>query len=210
MDEILSAQQNGDHEQLPRLCLNAIGIAAAITDALHDLGEGGMDDLLGGPSDRLPLALASLRLGKLSDMSMLDLWREIIESWVLAQHARWSVARSGDETQRLRVAVDEGGCVRLRPKLSGPFRPTPDRFLQHFRYLQTLDCLSVRAMMKPDMHWDNSEGRPPCLVGRKVGERDHNDSLMSILTNCEESGCHGRVTATHHLGELLSDPRSGI
>jgi hypothetical protein len=128
MDEILSAQRNGDHEQLPGLSLNAIGIAAAITDALHDRGEGGgLDDLLGGPSDRLPLALASLRLGKLSNAPMLDLWCEIIESWVLAQHVRWSVARSGDETQRLRVAVDEGGWVRLRPKLSGPFRPTPDR-----------------------------------------------------------------------------------
>jgi hypothetical protein len=128
IEEIIDAQVEGDHELIPGLALNAIGIAAAITDALLALGEGsGLDDLVGGPLDRLPLALASSRLEKLSDGPMLDLWREIIESWVLAQHVRWSVARSGDETQRLRLAVDEGGWVRLRSKLSGPFRPTPDR-----------------------------------------------------------------------------------
>lgn len=127
-DELLLAQQNREFDSLPSLSLRGIGISAAITDALIEQGEGrGPDDLLGGPVDRLPLALASLRLERLSDAPMPDLWREIIESWVLAQHVRWSVARSGDETQRLRIAVDEGGWVRLRSKLSGPFRLTPDR-----------------------------------------------------------------------------------
>jgi hypothetical protein len=45
---------------------------------------------------------------------MVSLWMEIILSWVLAQHVRWSVARNGDGKQRLRVTLDEGGWTRLR------------------------------------------------------------------------------------------------
>lgn len=127
MDEIMVAQEE-DYDQLPRLALNAIAIAAEITAALFRLNEhGGLDGILGGATDRLPLELAAKRLDALADAPMQALWDEIIESWVLGQHVRWSVMRSGDDTQRLRVAVDEGGWVRLRTKISGPFRPTPDR-----------------------------------------------------------------------------------
>jgi hypothetical protein len=127
IDKLILAEKE-DFDQIPGLALTAILIAAEITSALFKLGErGGLNGVLGGARDRLPLELVVRRLDSLADMPIQTLWNEIIESWVLGQHVRWSVARSGDETQRLRVAVDEGGWVRLRSKLSGPFRPTPDR-----------------------------------------------------------------------------------
>jgi hypothetical protein len=80
------------------------------------------------------------------------LWNEIIESWVLGQHVRWSVARSGDETQRLRLAVDEGGWVRLRSKLSGPFRPTPDRLATALALSANCGLLRRTKDDKPPIH----------------------------------------------------------
>jgi hypothetical protein len=137
MTAIVSAQQEAEFDTLPGLALKAIAFAADMTEALMKLGEyGGLDGLLGGDFDRLPLELLVKRLAALGDAPLNELWNEIVESWVLGQHVTWSVARSGDETQRLRVAIDEGGWVRLWPKLSGPFRPTPDR-------LQTALALSA-------------------------------------------------------------------
>jgi hypothetical protein len=128
IDRIIKAQVDESYDQLPSLALNAIFSAAIICDALRNLGAAAnQSNLTGGPSDRLPLSHALRVIHRMADESLGALWREIIESWVLGQHVRWAVARSGDETQRLRVAIDEGGWIRLRSKMSGPFRPTPDR-----------------------------------------------------------------------------------
>jgi hypothetical protein len=60
--------------------------------------------------------------------------RHVLESWVLAQHAYWSVgrgladARAGGKTLlRLRVILDEGGWTLTPVKLGRPPAPTPDR-----------------------------------------------------------------------------------
>jgi hypothetical protein len=127
MEEIFSAQAER-LSSIPGLALRALAFAEAMAAGLR---ESGVDNSprgpLGGNADRLPLNALSRRLDLLRDKPMRDLWREIILSWVLAQHIRWSVARNGDGTQRLRLTLDEGGWVRLRADRSGPFGPTPDR-----------------------------------------------------------------------------------
>ena len=59
----------------------------------------------------------------------------MLESWVLAQHAYWSVGRGladararGKVLLRLRIILDEGGWTLTpgAPRGSAP-RPTPDR-----------------------------------------------------------------------------------
>lgn len=122
---IEACQVTTDFSRLPGLALRAIGYVSMIQTALRQAGAG--DDILGGSLDRLPISLMGQRLAAHANGPLAELWREIISSWVLGQHVRWSVARNGDSTQRLRLALEDNGWVRLRPKLSGPFRPTGDR-----------------------------------------------------------------------------------
>lgn len=115
--------------RVPGLALRALAYAHALTDALSRSGvSAGRQGPLGGPPDRLPLSMISLRLKTAHSRSLTSFWAEIIEAWVIGQHVRWSVARNGDDTQRLRIALGERGWIRLRKgRLSGPFAPTSDR-----------------------------------------------------------------------------------
>ena len=49
----------------------------------------------------------------------------IVSELLIGQHVYWAVGRSGDDTQRLRIVLDEGGWVALRS--GGRSNPTPDR-----------------------------------------------------------------------------------
>ena len=85
--------------------------------------------------DRLPLSRAQKEATARSASGVHDFMRHVLESWVLAQHAYWSVGRGladararGHMLLRLRIILDEGGWtltpgapVGRRP------RPTPDR-----------------------------------------------------------------------------------
>ncbi|MHC2001804.1 hypothetical protein ACYQR9_15380 [Methylobacterium sp. CM6241] len=129
MDDLGEAQNEEGCARVPGLALRALAYANAMTTALSEAGVlAGIQGPLGGPPDRLPLAVASQRLRAAHDRSLRSLWAEIIEAWVIGQHVRWSVARNGDGTQRLRIALGERGWMRLRKgRLSGPFGPTSDR-----------------------------------------------------------------------------------
>ena len=120
MADIGGAAWQMDWDRLPGLCLRAIASAEAMTSGVKRLAEGRqVASLLGGPPDRLPLLEASRQLARLHDQPLPDLWRELILSWVLAQHVRWSVARNGDGKQRLRVTLDDEGWIQLRPTARG-------------------------------------------------------------------------------------------
>jgi hypothetical protein len=129
MDDLVEAQSEDHCARVPGLALRALAYAHAMTTALSEAGvRAGLQGPLGGPTDRLPLSVASQRLRAAHDRSLRSLWAEIIEAWVIGQHVRWSVARNGDGTQRLRIALGERGWMRLRKgRLSGPFGPTSDR-----------------------------------------------------------------------------------
>ena len=129
MDELGQAQSEDGCARVPGLALQALAYADAMTRALRKAGvAAGTHGALGGQPDRLPLAIASQRLRSARDRSLRSFWTEIIEAWVIGQHVRWSIARNGDGTQRLRIALGDRGWIRLRQgRLSGPFRPTADR-----------------------------------------------------------------------------------
>lgn len=115
MEALSSAVWQEDWDAIPGLALRGVATSEAIATGVRGLGAGqGAANPLGGTPDRLPLSEASRQLRILKDQSMVSLWRELILSWVLAQHVRWSVARNGDGKQRLRVTLDEGGWIRLR------------------------------------------------------------------------------------------------
>jgi hypothetical protein len=85
-------------------------------------------------SDRLPLYRARREADAYSHAAPRELIQQIIESWVLAQHAYWAVGRGladararGKTILRLRVVLDEGGWT-LVPNASTPAPiPTADR-----------------------------------------------------------------------------------
>jgi hypothetical protein len=146
MAELFSAQAR-QISRIPGLVLRSLAFAEAMAGGLRESGiDSSARGPLGGNADRLPLNAMSRNLGLLRDHSMRDLWREIILSWVLAQHIRWSVARNGDGTQRLRLALDEGGWVRLRADRSGPFGPTPDRLAACLSLASDCGLITVTAV----------------------------------------------------------------
>ncbi|UWU25631.1 hypothetical protein N2601_29700 (plasmid) [Rhizobium sp. CB3060] len=131
-DRLSLAQRGGpgSYEAIPGLCLTALAYVQAMYTALKLQGaDDGRLGELGGRSDRFPTSLQHRRLLSLQDATVDTLWRELIETWVIGQHVRWSVARNGDGTQRLRLALGDSGWLRVHKRLSGPFGPTPDRLL---------------------------------------------------------------------------------
>lgn len=120
----------GSYETIPGLALSALGYVQAMYAALKQEGaDDGRLGELGGRSDRFPISLQHRRLLSLTEATVETLWRELIETWVIGQHVRWSVARNGDGTQRLRLALGDSGWLSVHKRLSGPFGPTPDRLL---------------------------------------------------------------------------------
>lgn len=113
------------YERLPGLTLRAFGLVyrAVVNLQLDGLPK----EFFGGDADRLPMREFARRIAARLDDRVGVFWREVIEVWVLGQHVRWAVARNGDETQRLRVVLDEGGWVPMpRPNVSR-FATTQDR-----------------------------------------------------------------------------------
>lgn len=49
----------------------------------------------------------------------------VVSELLIGQHIYWAIGRSGDDTQRRRIVLDEGGWVALHS--AGHANPTPDR-----------------------------------------------------------------------------------
>lgn len=86
--------------------------------------------------DRLPLTRAGKEAQGWRDLSPAGFIARVIEIWIMAQHAYWSVGRGladarnrGKTILRLRIVMDEGGWT-LTPgttRQGNPPEPTPDR-----------------------------------------------------------------------------------
>ncbi len=85
--------------------------------------------------ERLPLSRARREAAARAGVPVDEFVRHVLESWVLAQHAYWSVGRGladarvrGRMLLRLRIILDEGGWT-LTPgaPVGSPPQPTPDR-----------------------------------------------------------------------------------
>jgi hypothetical protein len=104
----------------PALCATGLRAAVAICR-----GMGSSNELFGGQPDRLPLARLSQRFASAAALPMRDACELIVSELLIGQHVYWAVGRSGDDTQRLRIVLDEGGWIALQGP--GHAVPTPDR-----------------------------------------------------------------------------------
>ena len=85
-------------------------------------------------TDRLPLSRARQHANSWKELTPSDFFVRLLESWILAQHAYWSVGRGladarthGKQILRLRIVMDEGGWT-LTPgttKEGNPPQPPP-------------------------------------------------------------------------------------
>jgi hypothetical protein len=85
--------------------------------------------------ERLPLSRARKETAARASAPVEEFVRHMLEAWVLAQHAYWSVGRGladararGKMLLRLRIILDEGGWT-LTPgaPIGTPPQPAPDR-----------------------------------------------------------------------------------
>lgn len=68
------------------------------------------------------------------DSQLEDAYHRILAEMVIGQHMSWAVARNIDETQRLRISLEEEGLVPLSARPLVP-APTPDRLDNLFELL---------------------------------------------------------------------------
>lgn len=117
----------------PDLALDGLRVALAICGEID-----GDVRLYGGAPDRLPLGRARSRAERIARLPLGDGLEILLSEWVIGQHLYWAVGRSGDETQRLRLMLDEGGWLAFSGY--GNANATPDR-------LSTLLSLAADAGM---------------------------------------------------------------
>lgn len=130
----LEETQRSDPTAVPPLSIAAIACAHLLaTNALKDEDSAEFMRDFDREADRLPLGVMLQRLTELGKRPATEALSEFVEAWVFGQHLRWSLVRSGDGQQRLRVALDEGGWTLLRADQSAVFRATPDRLLSALR-----------------------------------------------------------------------------
>lgn len=122
---ILQALDEANLGDLPHSIVTAL--AFCLTEEPH--GESQAER-----PERLPLARARKEASARVHISVSEFVRHVLESWVLAQHAYWSVGRGladarsrGKVLLRLRIILEEGGWTLTPGALVGPPRPTPDR-----------------------------------------------------------------------------------
>ena len=85
--------------------------------------------------DRLPLKRARAEFEQRLETKPFEFMKHILESWVFAQHAYWSIGRGladararGKTILRLKVVLEDGGWTLTPGVASGSFpRPTADR-----------------------------------------------------------------------------------
>jgi hypothetical protein len=129
--EFLQEAQRRDPTKIPALALRAFAIVYAITQAMKDLADRlpETSNPLEARPDRLPMGLMARRIDAIRNKSLLALWCDVIENWIIAQHVHWSAIRGVDGKKRLRIGLESSGWIRVRSSPSREFVPTPDRLL---------------------------------------------------------------------------------
>ncbi|MEJ7926021.1 hypothetical protein WG908_04535 [Sphingobium sp. AN641] len=139
--------------QFETAALCASGLRASL-QICRDMG--GDEALFGGQADRLPLARLSERMRSGGILPMRDACELVVSELLIGQHVYWAIGRSGDDTQRLRIVLDEGGWVALHG--AGHANPTPDRL---FTLLElAADCELIERVDGGYIRADNAGPLP--------------------------------------------------
>lgn len=105
-------------------------------------------------ADRLPLARARQDADSWKNLPPAEFLVRILERWIMAQHAYWSVGRGladarsrGKRILRLRIVMDEGGWTLTSgtTKEGNPPQPTPDRLETAMSLLK--ECRRLDALV---------------------------------------------------------------
>jgi hypothetical protein len=126
--EMLEDERQSEH---PELALDGVKAALEIAREAPDR------ESYKGQADRLPLDGLIGRVERMADLPFEDGLQTILSEWVIGQHIYWAVGRSGDDTQRLRLMLDEGGWLSFYAQ-PGNARATPDRLATVLRLMA--DC----------------------------------------------------------------------
>jgi hypothetical protein len=119
--DLLRELASVDQVEHPELALSGLRAALRICD-----NAGDTEGLFAGQPDRLPLKTLAARATRLAQKPLQDVVEILLSEWIIGQHIYWAVGRSGDQTQRLRMFLDEGGWKSSYAN-PGNARPTPDR-----------------------------------------------------------------------------------
>jgi hypothetical protein len=132
---------------------NTAGIAQAVSTGIaFCLGEDPGPDARAERGDRLPLFRARHEAAMRRSGPAAEFVGHVLESWVLAQHAYWSVGRGladarvgGKTLLRLRVVLEEGGWTRAPVNPGRAPAPTPDRLQTMISLMRECRLLTQRA-----------------------------------------------------------------
>lgn len=141
--ELIEELETTRQSSKPELALAGLKAATRIAMSID-----GNDPLYGGQGDRLPLNLIATRLQKMADLPFDQGLEAILAEWIIGQHVYWAVGRSGDDTQRLRLMLDEGGWLSFHAN-PGNANATPDRLATALRLMSDC-CLIVEDRDGPE------------------------------------------------------------
>jgi len=137
--EQLEDERQADH---PELAIDGIKAALAIARAGSNRAS------YQGQPDRLPLDRLLARTGEMANLAFAEALEVIVSEWVIGQHVYWAVGRSGDDTQRLRLMLDEGGWLSFYAN-PGNARATADRLQTLLRLMS--DCALCEEIVEGDL-----------------------------------------------------------
>jgi hypothetical protein len=123
-----SLREIAGEDKIPLEVLIARGLFVA-------LQEGPRESVIHEQLDRLPLERAIKEFEDWQDLELRSFFSNVIEHWILAPHAYWSVSRGladaradGKQILRLRVVMGDAGWTLARPDSGAIWpNPTPDR-----------------------------------------------------------------------------------
>jgi hypothetical protein len=134
--ELLEDERQSEH---PELALDGVKAALEVTRKAPDR------ESYKGQADRLPLDGLRRRVERMADLPFEDGLQTILSEWVIGQHIYWAVGRSGDDTQRLRLMLDEGGWLSFYAQ-PGNARATPDRLATVLRLMADCNLCGERTV----------------------------------------------------------------
>jgi hypothetical protein len=139
--ELIEELEQAWQAEHPELAIDGLRAALRIAEAAPDRAS------YKGQADRLPLDNLLTRFEKMADVPFLEGLQTILSECVIGQHIYWAVGRSGDDTQRLRLMLDEGGWLSFYAD-PGNARATADRLQTALRLMS--DCRLCDEIMDGD------------------------------------------------------------
>jgi hypothetical protein len=137
--ELMERLEDERQSKHPELAMDGVKAALAIARAAPNR------DSYKGQTDRLPLDRLLERVDHMADVPFEEGLEILLSEWLIGQHIYWAVGRSGDDTQRLRLTLEEGGWLSFYAD-PGNARATEYRIATLLRLMDDCDVCEVRVV----------------------------------------------------------------